>query len=389
MSPLGKFTLALLGLRFFGAAGFFWGLFLGHVIIDRTFIIKKIENQLTAVDDNIRLMLPYTLSRYYNRIGGNFWGKIWGSIFGSVLYGINGFIFLFIVGHFVFDTPDSRHANRFRNELDALFSENLAKILGAVVGFSLNSRLLIFCGVIIGFFIDYYRQEKDLKTNLSFFRRLLMKINPLRILWSSFALHHSTLLQMMTALAAKISKADGVVSENEIRTFKSLFNIPEQEKKRITKIFNQAKQTANGYERYAKRLKLLSKDNLDLKEDIIENLFKIACTDSLCNDKELTMLKNIARIIELPDGNFEVIKKIFEPKDSSSATVQDFYAVLGIFRNASDSEIKRRWKELINVYHPDKLQARGASLEELEETTIKMAEINNAYQSIMKSRRAA
>lgn len=389
MSPLGKFTLALFGLRFFGAAGFFWGLFLGHIIIDRTAVIKKIENQLSAVDDNIRLMLPYTLCRYYNRIGGNFWGKIWGTVFGSVLFGVNGFIFLFIVGHFVFDTPDSRHARRFRSELDALFNENLAKIFGAVAGFGLNSRTLIFCGVIIGFFIDYYRQEKDLKTNLSLFRRLLMRINPLGMLWNSFAIRHSTLLQMMAALAAKISKADGVVSENEIRTFKSLFNIPEQEKKRITKIFNQAKQNANGYERYAKRLKLLSRDNLDLKEDIIENLFKIACADGIYSDKELAMLKNIARIIELPDGNFEVIKKIFAPKDTSSATVQDFYAVLGIFRNASDSEIKRRWKELINVYHPDKLQARGASLEELEETTVKMAEINNAYQCIMKSRRAA
>ncbi len=307
MSPLGKFTLALFGLRFFGAPGFFWGLFLGHVIIDRTSAIKKIENQLSVIDDNVRLMLPYALSRYYNRIGGNFWGKIWGAVFGSILFGFNGFILLFIIGHFTFDTPNSRHACRFRHELDALFSENLAKIFGAVAGFSLNSRTLIFCGVIIGFFIDYYRQGKDLKTNLSPIRLFIMKINPLKPLWNSFVLRHSTLLQTMAVLAAKISKADGVVSENEIRTFKHLFNIPEQEKKRITKIFNQAKQTGKGYERYAKRLKLLAKDNLDLKEDIIENLFKIAYADGLCCEEKMAMLKNIALLIELPNGNFDVI----------------------------------------------------------------------------------
>ena len=56
MSPLGKFTLALLGLRFFGAAGLFWGLFFGHVLIDRTKLIKLLEKQLNIIDDNIRLL---------------------------------------------------------------------------------------------------------------------------------------------------------------------------------------------------------------------------------------------------------------------------------------------------------------------------------------------
>ena len=96
MSPLGKFTLALLGLRFFGAEGFFIGLFLGHMLIDRTLVITALEKRLSLLDDNIRLMLPYKIYRYYNRIDGNFWGKIWGMLFGSLLYGVNGFILFFI-----------------------------------------------------------------------------------------------------------------------------------------------------------------------------------------------------------------------------------------------------------------------------------------------------
>lgn len=136
MSPLGKFTLALLGLRFFGAEGFFIGLFLGHMLIDRTLVITALEKRLSLLDDNIRLMLPYKIYRYYNRIDGNFWGKIWGMLFGSLLYGVNGFILFFIVGHFVFDTPNSHHARKFRKELDFFLTITGAKSAGLFWGLS-------------------------------------------------------------------------------------------------------------------------------------------------------------------------------------------------------------------------------------------------------------
>ena len=131
----------------------------------------------------------------------------------------------------------------------------------------------------------------------------------------------------------------------------------------------------------------LTQDNLPLKENVVDNLFKIAVADSGGAAAEaLDLLRRIARQIDLPEGNFEVIQDIYTPK-SKNATMQSFYDVLGVFCNASDCEIKRRWKELIVKYHPDRLQARGASAEEIESTTLKMAEINNAYQAIMKSRK--
>ena len=60
-----------------------------------------------------------------------------------------------------------------------------------------------------------------------------------------------------------------------------------------------------------------------------------------------------------------------------------------MFYNASNSEIKKRWRELINEYHPDKVQARGATVSEIKAATEKMAEINNAYESIVKLRNIA
>lgn len=389
MSPLGKFTLALLGLRFFGAAGLFWGLFFGHILIDRTKIIKLLEKQLSIIDDNIRLMLPYKYYRWYNRIDGNFWGKIWGTIFGSLLYGFHGFLTFFIIGHFTFDTPNSRHAKAFRRRLDIFFNQNICKIFGAVLGFSLHSEILLFSGIIIGFFIDYYRSEKQFRPQLSIFKHLWFKTNPFKIMVHSLTAHNNSMIQSMAGLAAKVAKSDGQVSENEIRIFKKIFDIPANENHKVSKIFNQAKTSVKGWESYAKQVSRLTKGDLDLKESVLEGLFKIALADGPCGKEEIELLRNIAGVINLPNGNFEVIRQSFEPKTATNSNVTDFYEILGVFCNASDKEIKTRWKELINIYHPDRAQANGASVEEVERATVKMAEINNAYQNIMKSRKAA
>ena len=65
MAPLGKFILAVIGLRLLGANGFLWGMLLGHLLIDKTRVISKIESALGQLDENIRLLLPYNISRYY------------------------------------------------------------------------------------------------------------------------------------------------------------------------------------------------------------------------------------------------------------------------------------------------------------------------------------
>ena len=98
MKPFGKLTLAILGLKFFGAVGFFFGMLLGHIFIDRTIVSKYIASRLSELDDNIRLMLPYRYYRYYNRLDDNLFGKLWGVLLGSVTFGWEGFIVLFLVG---------------------------------------------------------------------------------------------------------------------------------------------------------------------------------------------------------------------------------------------------------------------------------------------------
>ena len=173
----------------------------------------------------------------------------------------------------------------------------------------------------------------------------------------------------MAGLSAKVAKADGQVSENEIRAFKKIFDITAGSNDKLARIFNEAKQTADNFEPYAFQLRLLAKDDLNLQESIVENLFKIAVADGRFGDAELGIIRSVATIIELPDGNFEAIRQNFEIRTQASS-LNDCYQVLGVFCNASNCEIKRRWKELINQYHPDRAQANGADRGTIEAYTL-------------------
>lgn len=365
MTPLGKLTLAVIGLRLFGAAGFLWGMFFGHVLIDRTLVKTIIKQKFSQLDDTIRLMLPFRFYRSYNYLIEHVLGKLWGVILGGLTFGWVGVAVLGILGHLLFDCQKCKSCKEWRYAFEDFWNVNLGKIFGGLIGFTCKSKLLLFIGVILGFFFDSFRLEGGLRTKLKLgpVLNFWSKINPLKLALRSQEARDVSFVQSMAGLAAKISKADGAVSENEIRTFKKLFNTDKNPK--IARIFNEAKQSTAGYQAYAKQLKILSRDNLDMKESIIENLFKIAVVDGEILSDEMEMLEDIANIIELPQGNYTIIKDRFVFKPSNE-TLQDYYEVLGVFYNASDKEIKRRWKELINQYHPDLAQAKGASAGKLK-----------------------
>lgn len=383
MSPMGKLTLALIGLRFFGLNGLLLGVFLGHMFIDKTFVIRKVENLINQADDAIRVKLPYKYYRYYNRMDGNIWGKLWGAILGALLFGVWGFVFMFIIGSVVFDMPQNMNIRKMKKDTDHFFDNHWGAILGLIVGFLFRSPLIVCLGVVIGFVADYQRLEGAKLIPFHYLSKYWQKINPLKLWRNATGGEHRRYLEVMAALAARVAEADGEVTERERKVFNQVFAVKQKQKSLVADIFNTPSKHLKNTQNYALLLEELTRMNDDLKESSMENLFKIAAANAVIADKQLEVLKQIADVINLDDKVFLRLKKIFDQKPISKKLAK-CYQVLDMPLDASITEIKAKWKKMIMIYHPDKLV--DASEAKKKQATAKMAEINLAYQEIVKSK---
>jgi DnaJ like chaperone protein len=183
------------------------------------------------------------------------------------------------------------------------------------------------------------------------------------------------------ALGAKMAKADGVVTTDEVMAFKEVFKVPEGEMKNVARVFNLAKQDVAGYEAYAEQLSTMFKGNRKLLEDVLEGLFHIAKSDDALHDNEEKFLAQVAKRFGFTDTEFSYIKA-----RHVIAAKRNPYDVLGIQPSITNEELKSQYRRLISDNHPDKLIARGVPPEFIAIATEKVATINEAYDQIAKER---
>ena len=140
------------------------------------------------------------------------------------------------------------------------------------------------------------------------------------------------------ALGAKMAKADGVVTMDEVNAFKEVFKVPEGEMKNVARVFNLAKQDVVGYDSYARQLARLFGQRPQVLEDVVDSLFHIAKADGAVHERELVFLQSVAEIFGFTPGDFVRIKArhIVPAHD-------DPYVVLGIEPIASDEELRKHY----------------------------------------------
>ncbi|MEM7570729.1 MAG: TerB family tellurite resistance protein, partial [Pseudomonadota bacterium] len=77
------------------------------------------------------------------------------------------------------------------------------------------------------------------------------------------------------ALAAKMAKADGVVTDEEVIAFRRLFKVDPAEERNVSRVFNLARQSTLGFEAYAKQLGGMFEQRQTILEDLLDALFQI------------------------------------------------------------------------------------------------------------------
>jgi len=184
------------------------------------------------------------------------------------------------------------------------------------------------------------------------------------------------------ALGAKMAKADGQVTRDEVTAFREVFKIGDDDAHGAARVFNLARTDVAGFDDYARRIKGMFADNSPILCDLMEGLFHIAMADGIYHPNENAFLEEVADIFGLPEGSFETLRARFVP-DSSPLP----HTVLGIAPNASYDEARKAWRALVRANHPDALTARGLPKEAVKMAEKRMIDINKAWETL--SSRAA
>ena len=181
-------------------------------------------------------------------------------------------------------------------------------------------------------------------------------------------------------LSAKMAKADGKVTKEEIRAFQNKISVPENEIKNVARLWDQAKKTTDGFEVYAQQICQLLGKNSSVLEELLNLLIIIAKADGKITKSEILYLKQVSIIFGFSIEKFERIYS------SNLGKISDPYQILGVTRNTPIVEIKNKWKLLASNHHPDKLIAQGLPIDFIEKSTNRLQEINNAW-DIIKSQK--
>lgn len=187
----------------------------------------------------------------------------------------------------------------------------------------------------------------------------------------------------MIALSAKMAKADGIVTLDEIHAFRDLFEIPQAERTNVARLFDLAKQDTAGFEAYAARIARLYDEDLQTLEDIMDGLFHIAKADGVLHEGERAFLQHVAEIFGFDSSAYEAIE--LRHVDLGKA---DPYQVLGVSPDMDLQDIKKAYRTKVSECHPDRMIARGVPPEFIAIANDRMAAINLAWEQIGRMRRS-
>ncbi|KUF12027.1 molecular chaperone DjiA [Pseudoponticoccus marisrubri] len=179
------------------------------------------------------------------------------------------------------------------------------------------------------------------------------------------------------ALSAKMAKADGLVTRDEVTAFREVFHIAPEDEPGAARVFNLARQDVAGFEDYARRIAAMFGAGSGTLSDLMEGLFHIALADGSYHPAEDAFLSRVSAIFGLDEAAFRSLRARFV-QDAP----RDPYAVLGVSPDTPLPEIKSVWRRLVRESHPDVMIARGVPQEAIKMSEKRLQDINRAWKEI-------
>jgi len=183
------------------------------------------------------------------------------------------------------------------------------------------------------------------------------------------------------ALGAKMAKADGQVTRNEVSAFREVFTIPPSEEQNAARVFNMARTDVAGFEQYAQRIAAMYGRADPALCDLMEGLFHIAMADGDYHPAEDAFLARVAEIFGIDEPRFRSLRARYVPDAAPNP-----YEVLGVAPDTPLDEIRSVWRAEVRASHPDQLIARGVPEEAVKLAEHHLIAVNRAWEEISEGR---
>lgn len=186
------------------------------------------------------------------------------------------------------------------------------------------------------------------------------------------------------ALGAKMAKADGHVTRDEVAAFRRIFTLPENELENAARVFDLARQDVAGFDTYARKIAaMFPEEDHKTLIDLLEGLFAIAMADGAYHPREDTFLQEVAAIFDVGQPCFRSIRARFV-----DGAPRDPYEVLGVSAFAPLEDVRAAWRAAVMDAHPDRLIARGVPPEAVKLAERRLIAVNQAWDEINAKRAA-
>lgn len=179
------------------------------------------------------------------------------------------------------------------------------------------------------------------------------------------------------ALAAKMAKADGQVTRDEVTAVREVFQIAREDEAGAARVFNLARTDVAGYQDYARKIRAMFDKDRAMLCDLMEGLFHIALADGHYHPGEDAFLEEVGTIFGMAPADFRALRSRFVPDAEP-----DPYTVLGVTPQMTQAEIRTRWRQLVRETHPDAMLSRGVPQEAIRLAEKRMIDINRAWEEI-------
>ncbi len=247
----------------------------------------------------------------------------------------------------------------------------LGTLVGGTVGFAMGGPL----GAIVGATFGHTFDVEPTKHNGNAPRCI-----------SSEEQYHLTFFVAAFSMLAKIAKADGKVSTEEIS---SIENFITQELKLegysrsvAIKIFNTALNSSQTFDAFARQFHNQFYSQPQMLELMIDIMLRVSVADNYLSEAENELLIKACNIFKFDHVTYDRLKSKY-----IHTSLSKYYSILGCKETESDRNLKSCYRQKVHEYHPDKIIAKGLPEEFSKFANDKFREIQEAWEHIKRERK--